>query len=133
TVRREGQRSVKRSIEYHNLDVIISVGYRVKSIRGTQFRQWATQRLREYLVKGYAINQKRLEELGKTVQLIAQSGTMDTLHLQEAKGLINILSHYTKSFVLLNQFDSQNLQPGALDKKITFHRRTGGTLALFCR
>lgn len=120
TVQNEGSREVKREVEYYNLDVIISVGYRVKSIKGTQFRQWATQRLREYLVKGYAINQKRLEELGKTVQLIAQSGKAETLHLQEAKGLIAILSHYTKSFVLLNQFDSQDLQPGTLDKNITY-------------
>ena len=56
--------------QYYNLDVIISVGYRVKSKRGTQFRQWATQRLKDYLVQGYAINQKRLEQLQQTIQLI---------------------------------------------------------------
>jgi hypothetical protein len=61
TVRLEGNRSVERSIEHYNLDVIISVGYRVNSKRGTQFRIWATQRLKDYLVKGYAINHKRLE------------------------------------------------------------------------
>lgn len=62
TVQSEENRKVKRKIEYYNLDVIISVGYRVKSKRGTQFRIWATQRLKDYLVKGYAINEKRLEE-----------------------------------------------------------------------
>ena len=106
--------------QYYNLDVIISVGYRVKSQRGTQFRQWATQRLKDYLVKGYAINQKRLEELGKMVQLIEQSGKSETLQLQEAKGLLEILGNYTKSFVLLNQYDSHNLQAGKLSENITY-------------
>lgn len=63
TVQKEAGRVVKREIEFYNLDVIIAVGYRVNSKKGTQFRQWATQRLREYLVKGVAINQKGLEQL----------------------------------------------------------------------
>jgi hypothetical protein len=66
TVQREGERDVRRSVEYYNLDVIISVGYRVKSHRGTQFRIWATQRLREYLVKGFALDDERLKE-GRTL------------------------------------------------------------------
>ena len=61
-VRKEGKRDVSRDIEHYNLDMIISVGYRVNSVIGTQFRQWATQRLKDYLVKGYAINEKRLEQ-----------------------------------------------------------------------
>lgn len=60
-VQTEGNREVEREIEFYNLDVIISVGYRVKSIRGTQFRQWATQRLREYLIKGFSINKEYLK------------------------------------------------------------------------
>ena len=64
TVRQEGSRRVSRSVEHYNLDVIISVGYRVKSQRGTQFRIWATQRLREYLIKGFTIDDERLKELG---------------------------------------------------------------------
>lgn len=123
TVRKEGNRTVKRKIEFYDLNIIISVGYRVKSKRGTQFRQWATHRLKDYLVQGYAINQKRLEELGKMVQLIAQSGKTDALQLQEARGLIDILSHYTKSFVLLNRFDNQILHTGTLDKSITYEIR----------
>jgi death-on-curing family protein len=96
------------------------VGYRVNSKQATRFRQWATQRLKDYLVKGYAINQKRLEELGKIVQLIEQSGKSETLQLQEAKGLLEILSHYTKSFVLLNQYDSRSVQAGKLSENITY-------------
>jgi hypothetical protein len=66
-VQKEGNRMVNRRVKLYNLDVIISVGYRVNSKRGTQFRQWATQRLKDFLVKGYAINQKRLDELQQTV------------------------------------------------------------------
>lgn len=106
--------------KYYNLDLIISVGYRVKSQRGTQFRQWATQRLKDYLVQGYVINQKRLDELGKLVQLIELSGKGETLQLQEAKGLLKILSNYTKSFVLLNQYDSHNLSSENLNSNITY-------------
>jgi hypothetical protein len=80
-----------KPVTFYNLDVIISVGYRVKSQRGTQFRQWATQRLKDYLVQGYAINQKRLDELGKMVQLITQSSGTDGLQLSEARGLLEIL------------------------------------------
>ncbi len=119
-VRKEGSREVSREIEHYNLDVIISVGYRVKSIRGTQFRQWATQRLKDYLVRGYALNEKRLQELGWMVQMIEQSGKNESFQLQEAKGLLDILSHYTKSFVLLNQFDSRALKTEQLNEKITY-------------
>lgn len=64
TVQQEGKRQVSRTVEYYNLDVIISVGYRVKSHRGTQFRIWATQRLREYIVKGFALDDERLKQVG---------------------------------------------------------------------
>lgn len=74
TVQLESDREVKRHIEYYNLDAILSVGYRINSKRGTQFRQWATQRLKDYLVQGYAINQKRLEQLQQVVNIIQQSG-----------------------------------------------------------
>jgi death-on-curing family protein len=119
-VQKEGKRGVKRNIKFYNLDAILSVGYRVNSKRGTQFRQWATQRLKDYLVKGYAINQKRLEELGKMVQLIEQSGYAENLQLQEAKGLLDILSQYTRSFVLLNQYDSHAVKTGKLSENITY-------------
>jgi death-on-curing family protein len=113
-----------KPVVFYNLDVIISVGYRVNSKRGTQFRQWATQRLKDYLVKGHAINQKRLSEnlhyLEQAVKLIQSSGNDDTLKLNEAKGLLSILSQYTQSFILLNQYDSHNLQMQHLNDNITY-------------
>lgn len=69
-VQKEGSRNVKRKIKFYNLDAIISVGYRVNSVRGTQFRQWATQRLKDYLVQGYAINEKRLKEKQQKVEYL---------------------------------------------------------------
>jgi prophage maintenance system killer protein len=119
-VQKEGSRNVKRKIKFYNLDAIISVGYRVNSKRGTQFRQWASQRLKEYLVQGYSINQKRLDELGKMVQLIEQSSRDKDIHLNEAKGLLDILSQYTKSFVLLNQYDSHSVKTDGLSNNITY-------------
>ena len=71
TVQKEGNRTVKRKLEYYNLDIIISVGYRVKSVRGTQFRQWATQRLKDYLIDGVAINEQRLEQKNKEIKSTA--------------------------------------------------------------
>ncbi|CAG0999940.1 MAG: virulence protein RhuM/Fic/DOC family protein [Bacteroidetes bacterium] len=118
-VRKEGKRMVEREIEHYNLDVIISVGYRVNSKRGTQFRQWATQRLKDYLVKGYTINQKRLDELQQTVQLIQKSISNET-NLTEAKGLLEIITNYTQSFVLLNQYDSNTIKTTGLNKEITY-------------
>lgn len=119
-VQQEGNRQVNRNIKFYNLDAILSVGYRVNSKRGTQFRQWATARLKDYLVQGYALNQKRLDELGKMVQLIEQSGSSEHLQVGEARGLLEILSGYTRSFVLLNQYDSHNLPAEAFDPNITY-------------
>jgi len=109
-----------KPVTYYNLDVIISIGYRVKSQRGTQFRQWATARLKDFLVKGYAINQKRLDELAQMVSIIQQTSETDHLQLSEAKGLLNVLSNYTQSYVLLNQFDSHSLQTENLNENITY-------------
>lgn len=127
TVQKEGKRRVTRNVEFYNLDVIISVGYRVRSIRGTQFRQWATQRLREHFLKGYTLNEKRLQqlsqnitELEQAVRLIQQSGENEQLQLSEAKGLLQIISNYTHSFILLNQFDSNNLAEEKLNENITY-------------
>lgn len=86
-VQKEGKRLVSRNIEVYNLDMIISIGYRVNSQRATQFRIWATQKLKEYLVKGYSINQKRLEQLQQIVEVIQRSGNSEHLQLGEAKGL----------------------------------------------
>jgi death-on-curing family protein len=119
-VQKEGKREVKRNLKFYNLDAIISVGYRVNSKRGTQFRQWATQKLNEYLIKGFVINKKRLDELGKTVQIIEAFRTNKNIQSNEAEGLLKILSNYTKTFVLLNQFDSNRLPTINLNENITY-------------
>lgn len=120
TVQKEGDRLIERQIDYYNLDVIISVGYRVKSQRGIQFRQWATQRLKDYLVKGVVLNQKRLDELQKVVEIIQRTSVSEEGQLSETKGLLDILSKYTKSFVLLNQFDSNSISLSKLEENITY-------------
>ena len=107
-------------VKYYNLDAIISIGYRVNSVRATQFRQWATQQLTDYLVKGYAVNQKRLKQLQQTIQLISEAGQAKSLQLQEAKGLLEIINNYTNSFVLLNGFDANNLVVEKLNENITY-------------
>lgn len=117
----------KYKTKIYNLDIIISVGYRVKSKRGTQFRQWATQRLKDYLVQGYAINQKRLEqvqnnlnEIENTIKFIRDKTDSTELSLNEAKGLIELISNYTRSLVVLSRFDSQTLEVEQLNKNITY-------------
>lgn len=120
TVQKEGNRHVTRNVEFYNLDVIISIGYRVKSVHGTQFRQWATQRLKEHLMQGYTINKQRLAQLQQTIQLIHKTGSAGELNVGEAKGLLDIINNYTQSFVLLNQFDSNNLSEERLDANITY-------------
>ena len=98
-VRQEGNRSVRRKITVYNLDVIISVGYRVKSQRGTQFRIWANKVLREYLIKGYAVNSQakaeQLEELKKTVRLLSNVLAAKDVTKSEAVGLLRVITDYT--------------------------------------
>ena len=77
TVQKEGEREVTRNVEYYNLDMILSIGYRVKSKNGIIFRQWANKVLKDYMLKGYAVNQKRLEYLEKTIKLIDIANRMD--------------------------------------------------------
>lgn len=124
-VRDEGQRKVNRNIEHYNLDVIISVGYRVKSKQGTQFRIWANKVLKEYLIQGYALDQARLvsqkrqiTELEKTLILFKQS-QFDALSQSEASGLLSVLTDYTHAFVLLNQYDTGNFPEDKLNTNIT--------------
>lgn len=112
---------------FYNLDAIISVGYRVKSQQGTQFRIWASQRLKDYLVKGYSLNEKRLAQLSQnmqqlknTVELIQKATDNQELKLTEAKGLLQIIGQYTQSFVLLNQFDSNTIEQKELNVNITY-------------
>ena len=102
-VRREGTRNVTRSVEHYNLDAIISVGYRVKSATATQFRIWATKRLREYLVQGYSINQQRLEQLGQNVEVMARADN----HLVAGTG--EVLAAYLPSLQALRDYDEGTL------------------------
>ncbi len=104
-------------VEYYNLDAIISVGYRVNSTRATHFRQWATSKLKEYLTQGYAINQKRLDELGKTIRFLTEKG--GEIHPDEQKWLMDIIANYTESFLLLNRYDTGNLSDGG-NENITY-------------
>lgn len=98
-----------QSVRYYNLDVIISVGYRVKSIQGTQFRIWATQRLKDYLVQGYAINRQRFEqnaaELQQALALIQKTAHSPALATDMGRGLVDIMGRYTQTFLWLQQYD----------------------------
>ncbi|EKX89554.1 virulence protein RhuM/Fic/DOC family protein [Corynebacterium durum] len=98
-VRREGSRDVTRNVEHYNLDAIISVGYRVKSATATQFRIWATKRLREYLVQGYSINEQRLEQLGQIAQVLSRSEN------PAVAGTGEVLASYLPSLHVLRDYD----------------------------
>ena len=103
-VRKEGSRTVRRPVNFYNLDMILSVGYRVNTRRGTQFRIWATQRLREYLVRGYVVHEKRLQQLGQVVQLMRR--VEDRL---DAHQVLDVVEHYSKGLDLLDNYDHQSL------------------------
>ena len=114
-VQKEGGRTVERDIDFYNLDVIISVGYRVKSLRGTQFRIWATNILRQHLVVGYTINEKRLkaqqgkiQELQETVRLLGNVALLEGVS-DEAKGIVQIIAEYSRALSILDDFDHQRL------------------------
>ncbi|MBP3445449.1 MAG: virulence protein RhuM/Fic/DOC family protein [Bacilli bacterium] len=124
TVKNEGGRNVTRNIDYYNLDMIISIGYRVKSQNGVIFRKWATKILKDYMIKGYAVNQKRLEYLEKTVKLIDIAGRIDTkLKGNEAQEIIKVINNYSNALDLLDDYDHKRITKpnGTKDnKKITY-------------
>ena len=126
-VRQEGKRQVTRKVKYYNLDAIISVGYRVKSKSATNFRIWATARLKEYLTQGYTINQKRLQqnahELEQALALIQKTANSSELTLESGRGLVDIVSRYTHTFLWLQQYDE-----GLLTEPQT---QQGGTLPTY--
>ena len=110
----------KYSVEYYNLDVITSVGYRVKSAQGVAFRKWATNVLKDYMLKGYAINQKRLDYLEKTVKLIDIANRIDErLEGNDAKEILKVIAGYTKALDLLDDYDHKTLEKiqGNLDTR----------------
>ncbi|MGH1429365.1 MAG: RhuM family protein [Arenicella sp.] len=108
-VQKEGNRQVERNLLHYNLDAIISVGYRVNSKQGVQFRIWATQRLKDYLVKGYAINQQRFDsnaqELQQAIALIQKTAQSRELTAEAGSGLVDIVSRYTQTFLWLQRYD----------------------------
>ena len=127
TVQTEGDRTVERSIEFYNLDVIVSVGYRVKSLRGTQFRIWATQVLKDHIVKGYTVNEKRLrdenarlKELQEAVDLLGRIIDQRQLAGQEAEGLLKVVADYSQALKLLDDYDYSRLIIGDVTENARF-------------
>ncbi|MDP5092927.1 MAG: virulence RhuM family protein [Polaribacter sp.] len=115
-VRKEGERSVEREVAHYNLDVIISVGYRVKSKIATEFRIWATNIIKEHLLKGYSINEKRLEQLQKTIQLIQRTSKITN----ETEGLLAILADYSAALDILDRFDHQSLTKNNVNNVVSY-------------
>ena len=105
TVQMEGHRSITRDIEYFNLDVIISVGYRVKSQRGVEFRRWANSVLKEYILRGYAVNDVRLKQLNQLVRLMKRTG--DDL---DGKQILSVIENYSTALNMLDDYDHQVLR-----------------------
>jgi prophage maintenance system killer protein len=119
-VRKEGNRQVRRAIEHYNLDVIISVGYRVKSQRGVRFRQWATRILRDHLTQGYSLNEHRLAQQGLTeleqaVELLGQTLTRQVLVSDVGHEVVSLILGYARTWRLLQDYDegALGLPPGA--------------------
>ena len=117
-------RTQTRELDYYNLDMIISVGYRVNSKQGIIFRKWANKVLKDYIIKGYAVNQKRLEYLEKTIKLIDIAGRIDTeLKGNEAQEIIKVINNYSNALNLLDDYDYKRISKpkGTIDnKKITY-------------
>lgn len=123
-VRQEGSRTIRRMQNIYNLDVIISVGYRVKSQRGTQFRIWANKVLKEYLIKGYAINSQakieQLEELKQAVRLLSNVLSAKSVTKSEAVGLLRVITDYTYGLDTLDRYDYQQLEVSATTSEEPF-------------
>ena len=125
-VRTEGKRRITRQIPFYNLDMIISVGYRVNSIRGTQFRIWANKILKDYIIKGYAINDKikieRYNELKEVVRLLAHTVTsQEKLTDDQSAGLLSVVTDYVYALDTLDRYDYQQLTIKNTTKEERFH------------
>jgi len=122
----EGKRTVKRNIPYFNLDMIISVGYRVNSKRGVKFRQWANRVLKEYLIKGYAVNDRiRKEQIGELRQLVGMIGrtiqNKSLLSNDETNALFEVVTNYTYALDTLDNYDYERLTIDKTTKEEPFH------------
>lgn len=125
-VRVEGSRAVSRTIPYYNLDMIISVGYRVNSIRGTRFRQWANSVLKQYLIKGYAVNERirkqQIAELRQLVQVVGRAIRQQPVPItDESNALFDVVVDYTYALDTLDDYDYQRLNINKTTKEEPFH------------
>jgi prophage maintenance system killer protein/prophage antirepressor-like protein len=114
TVRKEGKRTVKRSVETFNLDMVLSIGYRVNSKRATQFRIWATNLLKQHVLKGYTLNERRLphtnpDELTSAVRLIRKAMERRELSAGESEGLLKVITDYAQTWLLLDRYEKGSL------------------------
>ncbi|TXE02964.1 RhuM family protein [Algoriphagus aquimarinus] len=118
-VQQEGKRNVKRNVKFYNLDAIISVGYRVNSKRGIQFRQWATKRLKDYLIQGYAINENRLAQKQQEVQTLKDGIRILSRAIEQKAQDQNLdwLNQFAKGLELLDDYDHENLDEKGLSKR----------------
>lgn len=105
TVQMEGGREVKRNIEHYNLDMIISVGYRVKSTWGVQFRKWANSILKQYIIQGYAVNANRMNQLGEVIRIMKR-----TENSLDAKQVLSVIEKYSLALDLLDDYDHQTMK-----------------------
>jgi prophage maintenance system killer protein len=105
TVQMEGGREVERNIEHYNLDMIISVGYRVKSTRGVQFRKWANSILKQYIIQGYAVNANRMTQLGEVIRIMRR-----TENSLDAKQVLSVIEKYSLALDLLDDYDHQTMK-----------------------
>lgn len=124
-VRIEGNREIEREVLHYNLDVIISVGYRVKSPLATEFRKWATGKLKEYLLKGYALNTEllnskteKIKELELQIDFLNEAAFQNQKQITE--GFLSIIGHYSKSFELLNKYDTEELSVDGLSGNVIY-------------
>lgn len=125
TVQKEGKREIKREIEFYSLDMIISLGYRVNSKRATNFRVWATKTLKDYIINGYAVNEKRLkqkglEEFNNTLALLKDTISQGEIELSEAKGLLDVILKYSRTWTFLQGYDEDSLTINARQKEAKF-------------
>ena len=126
TVQNEGNRKVTRKVKYYNLDVIISVGYRVKSKRGTDFRIWARKIIKDYLVKGYAVNERiRKEQIGELRQLVQVASraisNQNVENTVESQDLLNVVVDYTYALDTLDNYDYERLTIDKTTRQEKFH------------
>lgn len=101
---KEGKREVERQIEYYSLDVIISVGYRVKSKRGIEFRRWANSVFKQYILKGYAVNDNRIKQLGEVIRIMKRTETE-----LDSRQVLSVIEKYSSALDLLDAYDHQNM------------------------